>query len=62
VPRDLTEDILQLGGDRFYELTGYSHGGPVYAVDHIVPPALVGANTPANMCKGRYETGRIRPI
>ena len=24
-------------------------GGPVYAVDHIVPLALGGADTPANM-------------
>jgi len=30
-------------------MTGYSHGGPVYAVDHIVPPVLGGADTPANM-------------
>jgi len=33
----------------FKRLTGYPHGRPGYLVDHIVPLALGGADTPANM-------------
>jgi hypothetical protein len=33
----------------FKRLTGYPHGRPGYVIDHIVPLALGGADTPANM-------------
>jgi len=33
----------------FKRLTGYPHGRPGYVIDHIVPLARGGADTPANM-------------
>ena len=33
----------------FLRLTGYPKGRPGYVVDHIVPLACCGADTPANM-------------
>jgi len=30
-------------------LTGYPHGRAGYVIDHVVPLALGGADTPANM-------------
>ena len=34
---------------RFEAQTGYPHGRPGYVVDHIVPLACGGADTPSNM-------------
>lgn len=51
VPRDANGRILRSRSAvaEFKRLTGYPHGRPGYVIDHIVPLALGGADTPANM-------------
>ena len=51
VPRDGHGRILRSRSAvaEFKRLTGYPHGRPGYVIDHIVPLALGGADTPTNM-------------
>lgn len=49
--RDSSGRIVRSDAARreFLRLTGYPNGRPGYIVDHIVPLACCGADTPSNM-------------
>jgi hypothetical protein len=68
VARDSDERIKRstAAKDEFERATGYAHGRPGYIVDHVVPLACGGADSPSNMqwqteaeAKAKDKTERI---
>ena len=53
--------FCSLAVTEFKRLTVYPHGGPGYVIDHIVPLALSGADTPADIQRqARLKRQRTR--
>lgn len=44
----------------FERMTGYPHGRPGYVIDHIVPLACGGADTPSNMQWQTIAAGKAK--
>jgi hypothetical protein len=61
-PRDSHGRIRRSSSARheFETLTGYSHGRPGYVIDHIIPLACGGADSPSNMQWQTVDAAKIK--